>query len=747
MICIINEKPSQARNFAKALGGQKGIYDKEQFEIVASVGHLFGYVDPVEQVPLSQQADYQWIAGIDVLPWNHKEFAWKRELGYGKADVLKKIKECAKRSTEICIATDDDPTGEGSLIAWEILEELGLDTSGKKITRMFFADEAAVSIQNAFKNRKTFASKYDDPDYKKAIFRSRFDFLTMQFTRIATSCGDGSVLRQGRLKSPMVQIVGDGLRAVKAYKKIPFYQNRFRDENGNLFIKADEPMFPSKTDVPQMYQPSSITMRSKDLKHTAPPKLIDLADLSARLASQGYKAKDVLATYQKMYENQIVSYPRTEDKHITPEQFKELLPKATLIAKVVGVNADLLVHTQMRKTHVKTGCAHGANRPGNNVPTSLQALANAYGDLGVRIYTILATSYLAMLCADYEYISEKGCVSAYPAFIGSATIPHKLGWRQVFNDTDDDVESSTKGLGMLATPFIYEGFPPKPPTPTMKWLMRQLEKHDVGTGATRTSVYGDLTSAKTVKNKYPLMADTRGKITLTEFGDMSYHLIQGTRIADVMTTEMTYTNMRQIAEEQANEDELLTSVADMVVSDRATMRNNIASMEAALGIKQGQRFIKKEKTTGMFGGKEVTFNRIWGGYTFTDSEVTKLLDGEEITIQVTGKDGRPYAVTGQLGKGEYAGRSFIGFQKKQTNQSADPDKVTAMFEGQQITFRRVWGSYRFNDMEIAELLKGNIVNIAATGQYGPYVVSGRLAQGSFKGRKYWGFQMLPKKKK
>lgn len=34
----------------------------------------------------------------------------------------------------------------------------------------------------------------------------------------------------------------------------------------------------------------------------------------------------------------------------------------------------------------------------------------------------------------------------------------------------------------------------------MKWLMKQLEKRDVGTGATRTSAYSEVTNDKA---KYP----------------------------------------------------------------------------------------------------------------------------------------------------------------------------------------------------------------------------------------------------
>ena len=146
------------------------------------------------------------------------------------------------------------------------------------------------------------------------------------------------------------------------------------DENGNVYVSPKEPMYKRKEDVPDLYHESEVVVDSVTTKHTAPPKLLDLAGLSSILSSKGIKASEVLQTYQNLYEHQIVSYPRTEDKSITPEQFQEMLPKINQIAVLVGVDPSLLTHTQMRPTHVKKGGTHGANRPGPNVPSSLSTL-------------------------------------------------------------------------------------------------------------------------------------------------------------------------------------------------------------------------------------------------------------------------------------------------------------------------------------------------------------------------------------
>lgn len=731
MVCILTEKPSAARNFAKALGGVKGNFNGESYEIVSARGHLVEFKKPAEQVPPEKAERYgKW--DLDNLPWDHRDMGWKYAIKNGTGECLRQIKAACLRGDEIVIATDDDPTGEGSLLAWEILAHLGLDGSGKRITRMFFGDEAPASIQKAFQSRKGFAGRFSDPDYNKALFRSQFDFLTMQFTRVATVLGDGrSVLRQGRLKSAMVRLVGDQLSLVSDYKKIPFYQNRFWDDNGHVYTNKEEPMFADKGQVPMVYKNSSVTMDQQEARHTSPPKLLDLAALSARLASKGYKAKDVMAVYQKMYEEQVVSYPRTEDKHVTGEQFKELLPLLPKIAGVAGVDVKLLTHKTMRKTHVKEGCAHGANRPGLNVPSSLDELSRKYGPVAPEIYRLLARNYLAMLAEDYAYVSQSGHVTDYPGFSGTAQIPKVLGWKQVYTSDDDD-DSSLSGLGSSAAPFIFEGFPPKPAYPTFKWLVKQLEKHDVGTGATRTSTYAEVTSESV---KYPLMTDKRGKLGMTPYGEMSYVLLKDTCIGDVAVTEQLQQDMRDVADKKAEADVLLAKVAEMVLSDKQIMKRNSLALREK-GVKMEQTGIK-EKQTGTFNGREVSFNKEWGGHVFTDAEVARLLGGETISFEMAGNSGT-YTVRGKFGPGTYKGKQYWGFQKEDGPKDMS-GRVACKFKGKDISFKKAWGSHAFTDEEIAGLIAGDDIAFEAEGKNGPYLVTGKLGQGEYKGRKYWGF--------
>lgn len=662
MIGILTEKPSASRNFAKALGGMTGTYNGEQYAIVSARGHLYELVGPELQVGSGLSAKYKsW--DLANLPWNEADFSWKRVKKKDTSTMLKDIKSTLSKCSEVVIATDVDPTGEGELLAWEILDELNIKA---KWSRMYFTDEAAKSLQQAFVSRTSIPSMDKDMDYVKALYRSKFDFMTMQFTRIATKCGDGqSVLRQGRLKSAMVVLVGDALRDLAAYKKIPFYQNKFKDNNGVVYSNPEEPSFPHEGQVPKIYTPSKVVVDTKEMRSTAPPKLLDLASLASELSGKGIKSKEVLTVYQKMYEAQIVSYPRTEDKCITPEQFQELLPLVDKIATVVGVDTKLLTHRSPRPTHVKSGGAHGANRPGTNVPASLDSL-KSYGACAPMIYQILALNYLATLAEDYQYEFQKGHLEKYPLFTGNASVPKSMGYKSIFNDSDID-DTDGQGLGQNATPFVHEGFPPKPPVPTMKWLLGsktvtgQLEKRDVGTGATRTSIFTDVTNENT---KYPLLIEKKGKLSMSKFGDMSYLLLKGTNIGDLKMTEQLMADMRDIAKSKAEPTMCLRRVQQLVSEDLETMKKNSITMRKELNIMGQTTMNQKEKCEGVWGGNSISFNREWRGHRFTDEECTKLLAGEEITVNgFTSKAGKPYGVVGKLSAQVYNGHPFIGFEQ------------------------------------------------------------------------------------
>lgn len=489
MIGIIFEKPSAMRDGIKAFGGQTGTYKGQQFKIVSSVGHIYGFDEDMKnQVALHLRDRYsKW--DLAYLPWDYKVLQWKRKCK--NPDVAKRLKLSLTDCDEIVIATDmDKATGEGGLIAEEIITELGF--SHKKISRMIFYDEEPDTLRKAFEDRKVIPNIKKFDEYLQAMTRLVFDFLTMQYTRIA-GCLTGYNLRAGRLKSIIIKLVVSQTRLVKSYVRTTHYENRFVDENGVVYKKPKADRYTIETEAISMQQLASspVTSEGVTLRRQAPPKLLDLSSLGGLLSKKNYKVKDVGKTYQLMYEAKYVSYPRTSDSTVTTPQFEALLPKLDAICNVVGVDPSLVSHRLPRATHIEEQAGHGANRPGMNVPKDLNEIRMQFGDLGVDIYTTLARSYLAMCSDDYIYEQHKGHLQLAPEYTGSVNIPKSLGYKKILL-WDNEIDDGKVGIGTVATAKAVPVHSTKPSLPTIDWLKKQLEKYNVGTGATKLSTIADL---------------------------------------------------------------------------------------------------------------------------------------------------------------------------------------------------------------------------------------------------------------
>ena len=267
-----------------------------------------------------------------------------------------------------------------------------------------------------------------------------------------------------------------------------------------------------------------------------------------------------------------------------------------------------------------------------------------------------------MFADDYVYRQIKANITEAPSFTTTVSVPVRMNWKLVYVDADETDEAESNGIGREANMFIHEGQNKKPQQPTWKWLKTFLEKYDIGTGATRTSTFSELSSGKT-----PYFLDKKGKITLTDEGPISAYLVQGTYIADPSITKRVFDIFQEVGRHEAGINEAQNSIQKTVENDMPIILNNAKTLVQKFGnpSKNMQPLEVKDKITGIFEptGEEVSFNTTWGEHEFTDDEVTTLLAGQEIDVQGTGKKG-PYTYRGKLSFLKYKGKSAFGFTGK-----------------------------------------------------------------------------------
>lgn len=735
---LITEKPLAASNFANILGGTSGTFDGKSYQIAQLAGHCLEYVEPSEMVDDPEESLKLKRWSLDNLPWDTSKFKWTYKPIKGRLDYLKNLKKHIRNAEphEIVIATDCDPSGEGDLIGWEAIDYVGWKGP---VGRMWFDADDKPGIQKAFKNIYDVTDRYQDPHYMRGLARQRFDYCSMQHSREATLLLQQeqyrATIRIGRLKSVEIKYIYDQIEAHNNYVKKPYYMLHYKDKDGHVFkLKGEDDIhYATKDEVPiDDASVSPIVKVSHKKKVVAPPKFISLSDITADLAHQ-FPAKLVADTYEEMYKADYLSYPRTEDSTVSEDQFADLVRDRNEIAKVVGVDPKLLTHLEPRTKYISKKTDHGANRPGSKIPANLDELRSLYGEVGAVIYDYVARASLVALAegAEYDHIDaflENKASWSYDAL----KVPN---WKSIVANNVEIVNNPNLPIeGESAEPFIDEGINKRTSMPTQKRLMAYLKRVGVGTGATRTQSFIEIT------RKGGEVIDKRGKLTLSDLGEANAIMIRDTMIATPEATK----NLSTLFDDVVKTGDLSRSEIveqRLLARDAKAFKKNAKEFGDLVSGSVKNKLHQFTKTLDNsfeveFKGQKALIKKTFGGKEFTADEIAKLQRGEKILFTGNGKKG-PYKVNLWVDRCKTDnGHEYIGlaseFEKGET--------FDVEYQGKTYPINRLFSGKEFTDDEIAKLQNGESVKIKRiskkTGK--PYEAMAKIGENNYNGKKSVG---------
>lgn len=743
MQTILCEKPDVRRKFEAALGGNTGqsptVGDGTPFKVVNSVGHLF------ELKPLREMVDPRLVESFESwelkdLPFEHNLISFEKELIHKTvkngnqfvrtvsayhAQLFTEIQQALAQSDTIIIATDVDPSGEGDLLAWEIINAAGF--KGRAL-RLKMVDDSANGILNAIRPEALREVTYQDPMVQSAIARQKFDFFTVQYSRATTTLPrehsvlqKGAVVRTGRLKSAMTEIIGSREEAYETFVPSSEYELAYFDSDKRKFVKAKSDRF--KTPALALANPSNlpdtstIKLLSKDLKAVKPPNLYDLMDLSGTLAKKGHDTSTFMDTYSKMYEAQIVTYPRTEDTVITIDQlndFRKIMPAILQLLSIDPTLVDINTFASKNLYNPKSKTeppSHGANRPGKVVPQSLDYL-KSFGPLGPAIYEECARQILASFAPD-----KINLVSVYSdqsdAFKHTVVEMQNPGWTRVFSDgdTDDETEDAASSkshptVGGALNLSTNEVKAVRPSLFTEHTLANMLKRYDIGTGSTRKSTFDDVTNAKLNRK---LVKKDGARLRLTDLGKIAFVLMKGTLLGDITFTQNLNTFLNQIRKGNAKADQAAIIFEKMFNTDLPKIKDNAKFLSSFKKVAEPafKRLTRVYQPT----GQSITFTGGIVDYTYTESDLEKLLAGETIEVELKGKKSKAlYIAVLKL-----ADDPTYGWQVQMVDRKFAPRKQgTGVYQptGETITFEATFSNKDLLDSEIQTLLSGGSIRVS-----------------------------------
>lgn len=318
---ILTEKPSVAKDFAKALGcsysSTEKIYKSPDGKTVITncVGHLFNLAEPASYDPKFKS----W-KNLPIIP---NEFIYS--VNPTVKDVEKSVVSLLKKhkNDQIVIATDADR--EGEIIARECLQKASLSDYSK--IRRFWVSQALIST--VIKNGLIDAKPLNDYNIlaSQGFSRQKADWLIgMNATRYITNMS-GTLFPIGRVQTAVLSAIYDRCREVRNFKKEKYinFQGTFDVQGCTLGIKGiytedGRTRFPDsgKLQALRSYCGKNVILTDlgKSQKQLNPPLLYSLNDLQKDAFNYyGYSAEKTLSIVQSLYEkHKCVSYPRTPSR-------------------------------------------------------------------------------------------------------------------------------------------------------------------------------------------------------------------------------------------------------------------------------------------------------------------------------------------------------------------------------------------------------------------------------------------------
>jgi len=524
---VIAEKPSVSKALADVLGAKTrrdGSYEGNGYIISWCVGHLLGLAEP--QAYDEKYAKWRY----DDLPIAPKE--WKYTANGGTKKQLKILVDLIKRKDVATVTNACDAGREGELIFRLVYEHAKCT---KPIKRLWISSMEESAIAEGFRSLKEGAD-YDSL-FQCAKCRQQADWLVgMNYSRLFSVLYNAQ-LRVGRVQTPTLAMIVEREQRISGFVKEPFYV--VEATGGDL--KAEREKVKNKIAAEAIAAEcdgKTAVVKAVERKETSEsaPKLYDLTTLQ-REANRlfGYTAAQTLSAVQNLYEQKIVTYPRTDSRFLTedmadgiPALVKSVAAALPFDCGIGSINASLI-------TNSAKVTDHHANIPTPTMPKAdISSLPTTEKNILMMVCTRLVSAVSEkhlfaetiitldsggeVFTAKGKTITQNGWKAVEQAFFAS------IGKKK--KDEDSPLPELSEGQQFAVNTSVREGF-----TKPLKHFTEDLllsametagaedmpddaERKGLGTPATRASIIENLVKSGLLVRKDKLLLPTDKGINL-----------------------------------------------------------------------------------------------------------------------------------------------------------------------------------------------------------------------------------------
>ncbi len=318
---IIAEKPSLAKNIAAAIeprpkavsagGRTKSVYyENDRFIVAYAFGHLLSLVDAEDYDPALKA----WRA--DTLPIIPEKFRYAVKGDQGVKAQFSLLKSLIAREDVTALVNAGDSDREGEIIIRNIIKQSG---THKPVFRLWMPDQTVRTIADELSAMSP-DSKYDRLA-EEGYARTFVDWLYgINLSRMAT-VKSGRLLRVGRVTSPIISAICERERLIRNFVPEKYYVAQSEDKKTSLKLLSKK-KFDNEEECAELCRlynesPAFVTGRKTERRNIMRPRLFALSDIQGEAGRAfGYSPKRTLDILQKLYEDGLVTYPRTNSQYM-----------------------------------------------------------------------------------------------------------------------------------------------------------------------------------------------------------------------------------------------------------------------------------------------------------------------------------------------------------------------------------------------------------------------------------------------
>ncbi|MCL2499785.1 MAG: DNA topoisomerase 3 [Defluviitaleaceae bacterium] len=524
---VIAEKPSVSKALADVLGAKTrrdGSYEGNGYVISWCVGHLLGLAEP--QTYDEKYAKWRY-ADLPIAP--HE---WKYTATASTKKQLKILVDLMKRKDIDTIINACDAGREGELIFRLVYEHAKCK---KPIKRLWISSMEESAIADGFRNLKD--GKEYDGLFHSSKCRQQADWLVgMNYSRLFSVLYNAQ-LRVGRVQTPTLAMIVEREDKIASFTKEPYYTVEIT--NGDMKAERKKVTDINEAEaIAEACDNKNAVVKSverKDKTESA-PKLYDLTTLQ-REANRlfGYTAAQTLNAVQNLYEQKIVTYPRTDSRFITEDMAIGIPPLVIDVAEKLPFSVGNLSINPAQVVNNAKVTDHHAIIPTSTMPNAdITSLPTAERN----ILLMICTRFISALSDKHQYAETVITLDCEgEAFTAKGkTITHN-GWKAVEQsffvsigkskkDEEKPLPELSEGEQFAVNAFVREGFTKPPKHYTEDLLLSAMEmagaedmpddveRKGLGTPATRAAIIENLVKSGLLARKDKLLLPTEKGVNL-----------------------------------------------------------------------------------------------------------------------------------------------------------------------------------------------------------------------------------------